>query len=273
MTQRLKETPHEGWTTGPCLAILQALCLISLAACSANSETGRSPEALILELKEACLAREAAQQRLAETSASLREKEKQLELLRRRYADLYVEARSQQEELEYLELRVSGLLTDRDDVASGRELSRVLRALEDMRDRQETVSGKLREFRIYLDSCFEVLQPTADIRREVAEHVASLEKAAALPVRPLSLVAGRGSGDLDRLECRVLAVEDDLQVVVLDRGSVEGIRLGTDWQYVHQGKVRAGLRVVEVRAFISAAIVTDGKVAAVGPGALLVPAE
>ena len=84
------------------------------------------------------------------------------------------------------------------------------------------------------------------------------------------VVSERG---LEVRSCRVLAVNDDLQVVVLDSGYAEGIRRGSHWQIARDDEVAVRLRVIDVRADISAAVVVDGRFGDVGPGSEVAPAR
>jgi hypothetical protein len=129
----------------------------------------------------------------------------------------------------------------------------------------------VREFQQVLTSVLDVLQPSDALRREVMDRFAALANAAERSLKPLSIVAGRGKRDFERRSCRVLAVNDDLQIVVLDSGFAAGIRRGTNWKYVKNGEQIALLRVIEVRPEISAAIVTHGRFNSVGPGGTVTP--
>lgn len=62
--------------------------------------------------------------------------------------------------------------------------------------------------------------------------------------------------------CRLLAVEEDLQIVVLPVGSAHGVFCGLNFFI---GK-KAGLRVIAARPYLSAAVVTDGSIRDLAPG-------
>ena len=262
-----------GWQTLCWLAILEILRLSPSTCLSAEAVSPQAPLEQKVEVQEAQMARRAAEQKCAELAAALSTTEQEIEGLRRRYADLYLESRRQQQELEYLDLRMAGLLADREDIASGRALSRALSALQDVQGEQHALADKVREFGAYLSSVLDILQPSEVLRREVTERYGALAKAVERSVQPLPSVAGRGDGVPKRQECRVLAVSDDLQVVVLDRGFKDGVREGTRWHVVNGSEVLAKLRVIEVRASVSAALVVEGRFKAIGVGALANPGE
>jgi hypothetical protein len=65
-------------------------------------------------------------------------------------------------------------------------------------------------------------------------------------------------------KCRILAVNDELQVAVLDVGFAQGVRNGLTW---HAGKDRKVLlKVVSVRPLVSAAMLTKGSLKDIAPG-------
>ena len=107
------------------------------------------------------------------------------------------------------------------------------------------------------------------LRREITTRCAELVDSAERTLKPMSRVAGRGRRDLGSRNCRVLALNDDLQIVVLDSGYAAGIRRGTQWRVVRDDAVVARLRVIEVRPDISAAVITDGRLQDIGPGTVV----
>ncbi|MBT3376169.1 MAG: hypothetical protein HN742_07440 [Lentisphaerae bacterium] len=275
VTGKRKKSTGSSWQLSTRVAILCALCLCSSIAIGQDTKTpvDADAEGSALALKEAQVARQVAEERRAELSATLLRAEVELEQLRERYAELYLESRRQQQDREDLELRAAGLLADRQDISSGRALSRALNALVTLRDNQLGLGDQLREFGLYLNSVLDVLQPSEALRKEVTERYTKLVRDVDRSAKPLPIVAGRGSEDLGRNTCRVLTVEDELQVVLLDRGSDGGIRHGTLWTFVRDKRVIARLRVIDVRESISAAIVTDGSFESVGPGVRLEQGE
>lgn len=270
VTGKRKKSIPLRWQNSARVAILCALCLSTSFAIGQDTKppAGTSVDGALV-LKEAQVARRVAEERRAELSATLLRTEVELEQLRERYAELYLESRRQQQDLEDLELRAAGLLADRQGISSGRALSRTLNALAALRDNQLGLGDQLREFGAYLNSVLDVLQPSEALRQEVTERFTKLVCDVERSVKPPPIVAGRGGEDLGRRTCRVLAVEDELQVVVLDRGSDGGVRHGTFWTFVRDKRVIARLRVIDVRDSISAAIVVDGSFKSVGPGVRL----
>ncbi|MBN2451987.1 MAG: hypothetical protein JXR77_16490 [Lentisphaeria bacterium] len=171
--------------------------------------------------------------------------------------------------LEALQLQAGHLLVDRQALAAGDTAAEAYRALEEVRETQAELADRARSFQTYLVSALDILEPSDAMRREITTRCAGLVELAERVVQPLSRVAGRGRRDLETHSCRVLAVNDDLQVVVLDSGYAVGVRRGTQWQIVRDDAVVARLRVIEVRADISAAVVVDGRLRNIGIGSVV----
>lgn len=268
---KVKKKMTRNWKIDVSFGILYLLCFVEPTMAGAQPKAPQDAGVLALKLKEAQVARLAAEQRSAQLDAAIQHLETELEGLRRRYCDLYLQSAQQQQQFADLELAIAGLLAGREDVVSGRALSRALAALDKAQSTQHKLSDEIRDFGVYLDSVLDVLQPSEVLRREVTERFAALTKAAQRSIQPLPSVAGRGGGDLERQGCRVLAVNDDLQIIVLDRGADDGLRQGTHWRVMNDGKLVARLRVIEVRPSISAAVVVNGGFKAVAPGAAVAP--
>ena len=263
----MKKTRILSWKKYVRLTILSVLCYGIPVALAAEAVTLQKPSDHNMVLKEAQVARQAAEGKNAELSAALIRTELELQALRRRYAEIYLASRAAQDELEDYELRVAGLLADREEPTSGRALPRVLAALDKLQSNQQDLRDQVKEFGAYLNSVLDVLQPSEAMRREVTTRFAQLEEVSESSAGPRPIVARRGRGSVERPACRILAVSDELQTVVLNRGFNDGVRQGMTWRVVSGDDILARMKVIEVRAAISAAVVTDGKFKAVGPGA------
>lgn len=254
------------WQSRRIVDMLLALCFGFVSVCFADGPTE-------VELREALEARRQSERRCAELEASLAKARDELTALQRRYADLYLASQEQRQELEYLELRAGHLLSSPEEIDSGRTLARILRELARQDENRQELAVKVREFGVYLASVLDVLQPSQALRGEVEERIEQLQEAAEHPVPPLPGVAGRGDGGPAEKRCRVLAVNDELQVIVLDRGFAGGVRPGSRYRIQIDGDREVRIRALEVRAAITAAVVEDGHWQDVAPGARADPID
>ena len=256
-----------GWTRATVPAILLTSCFCAWPSTAADQALAAAVEPV--QVQELRLAREAAEKRCAEQDVALAKARQEIEQLRGRYAELYLRSQERNRQSEALELQAAHLLVDRQVLAGGDPASAALHALDDVRQAQVELVNLVRAFQVYLRSALDVLESSDVMRREITARVAELVVGAERAFKPLSTVAGRGSRDLVARSCRVLAVNDDLQVVVFDSGQDAGIRRGTHWNVVKDGTVQAQFLVIEVRADISAAVVTTGRLGDSGPGTVV----
>lgn len=266
----MKKTNRLVWTVFLTLGIVCNSCFCADALPQPAPETAE-PAGVVMTPEEARLALEAAKDRAAQTETALKRAEAELQRLRKRYADLYLENREQKQELEYVELRVAHLLAERSDIAGGETVPDVLRALEQTREAGSRLEATAKDFGVYLVSVLDVLQPSDALRGEIGEHWKAVEAAVRQSLTPLSTVAGRGSGNAATQGCRVLAANDELDIVVLDRGFSDGVRPGTRWKVFRDAERIAVLRIIETRSRIAAAILEDGKFDDLIPGLTVRP--
>jgi hypothetical protein len=226
-----------------------------------------------VKLREAEMARQAAEKRCTELSLVLVQTERELEKERQRFADLYLKCQALQDGHDQLQMRVVSLLLDEADVAPGQALANLVSGLDERQAEIQRLTVKVREFGRYLPPVLDTLQPSETLRQEVLGRCTELTRASdrleALP----PIVAGRGGETGAPRPCRVLTVNPDLGIVVLDAGSAAGVRLGSSWKIVDGGKVTARLRVIELRGSLGAATVLEGRLKRLTPGMPVVPGE
>ena len=134
------------------------------------------------------------------------------------------------------------------------------------------LEGAVEEFGIYLASVLEVLQPSNTLKNQIDSRYQTVLRAVEAKKNPLSLtVARRGSGNPGDRVCRILTLNDELHVVVLDAGSNAGIRPGANWHVLIDGQRTADLKILETRPDVSAALIIRGNFADIGPGSVVAP--
>ncbi len=249
------------------LAIVGASCLWTLSP----PAQGQSAEETPRRLQEARIARESAEARNRELAEALARSRRELVKIRVRYADLFLASQEQRDDLERLELRVAHLLNDRGDARAEELAAEAFRSMDQVQQRQYRMAELIRGFGVYLDSVLGVLRASDTLRQEVEERYGEIREAAVRTLKPLPLVAGRGRWKSSGGKCRILALNDDLQLAVLDCGRDRRVRPGSEWQVYRDGEPVARLKVIEVRTRISAAMIQDGSLDAIGIGDEVVP--
>jgi len=249
------------WAAWPCMVLL--LCFSGIV--HAETPAADGGEAAV-KLREAEMARQAAEKRGAELSLVLVRTERELEKERQRYTDLYLKSQEQQSGYDRLQVRIAALLLDDTNVAPAQALANLVAGLDERQAEYQRLAVKVREFGRYLPTVLDTLQPSQTLRQEVLERYAELTRASnRLEVLP-PIVAGRGGETGAPRQCRVLTVNPELGIVVLDAGSAAGMRSGSFWKIVDDGRVMARLRVIELRDGLSAATVLEGRVKRLTPG-------
>lgn len=225
-----------------------------------------------LQLKETQVALSAEKERAVELEQANAALRKELEQLRSRYADLYLVSRQQRQEQQDLDLRVAHLLTDHREIEAGQALARAVRALREADSGQRDLRVAVEEFGTYLASVLEVLQPSDTLKSQIERRYQVVRSTAEATKNPLSiLVARRDSGNPAERVCRILSLNEELQVAVLDAGSDAGVRPGATWHVLVDGQRTADLKILETRPNVSAALVIRGTFQQIGPGNVVVP--
>jgi len=242
-----------------------ASCLISVVLAVQAREP--DPAAGSLRVREAELARQAAEQRAAELDAALGRAQQQIERLRAENAELRVSLHECRASLALLRQRAAHMLLDRSPAELDRTLQEAVDSLRRMRAARLELAGEVQDFREVLAAALDRLQASVALRKDLLSRCDALvRKARQVEQWPSSQVAGRGGHGAHPLESRVLTVNDDLQVVVLDSGSAQGVRIGATARVLDKGREIGRLRVVEVRPRLSAAIPVKGRLRDFAPG-------
>jgi len=245
---------------------LYMVCTSCFAAILVATEPAPEGGDAGLKLKEAELARQAAEQRCAELSLALVRTERDLEKQRQQYAELYLKAQRQQEVLNHLQLRAATLLNDRDGADSEYVLEKALTRLRDRMADYGRLYEKIRDFGQYQQTVLETVNASAALKHDAAEKMADLirfcDRLESIP----PIVAGRGGEKPGPQACRILTVNPDLGIAVLDTGENAGVRESSEWRVLEAGKTVARLRVIEVRPGFSAAVAVEGRLERLNPG-------
>ena len=256
------------WTVRITLAILMGSLPVATAGGVGAPERKSSATSKRMEKKRAALSREAREDRIAELEAQLKMLRLELGILRKTLAETLNNAEERQKELLRIECSVAATLADGKKRAMSEESMKLLDALSKVQAAGNDLVSMATEFSDYVDAALNKKSLT-DLDK--AKLRFSLEKLKTTAELLHSLVNPPREGGVFRF-CRVLAVNDKLQLVVLDAGTVNGIRNGLNLRSL-ASKNRVLLRVVDTRPYISGAIVVEGDIGALAPGMEFKPGE
>ena len=202
----------------------------------------------------------AAKEKIVDLEAKVAVLKEELAVMRKELAEVLTESEKRDAETARLKASIAASLAEGSKKSYDRNGAEVIKALADVSRKGEVLVTDSAEFCDYIDV---LLDKTAisDVERVRAKfRMAKLRAAAevfhARLQKPLK-------GKLFS-SCRILAVNDKLQVAVLNVGSVYGMRNGVLLKGGKNGEVK--LKVISVRPFISGAIVIKGDIENLAPG-------
>ena len=260
------------WTFGVFVLILYALSLFSVPALKGANRSSVVQDSATMtvkvKLKDAKkfsqlskLQEELgeAQDKAAMLTGKYRGLEKDHELLRKELIEITKNFQAQNESYRRLQLSIAATIaSSKMEAASFRE-GQLVQTLNDVFDNGRKLALQSIEFCEIVDSLLKQM-PIGKVRKaEINLRAEDLKRGA----RKLNTLADLKVRQKPVNRCRILAVNKDLQVVVLPVGSVHGVFIGLNY---YAGKKKELLRIITVRPFVSAAIPDKGNIESLAPG-------
>jgi flagellar motility protein MotE (MotC chaperone) len=260
------------WTFNGFVLILYALSLFGapvLKAENRSSETQRSATMTVkVRLKDAKKFNQLtklrqdlgkAQRDMASLTGQYRGLEKDHGLLRKELIEITKNFQTQNESYRRLQLSIAATIaSSKMEAATFRE-DQLIQTLGNVFDSSRTLALRSAEFCDLVDSLLKQM-PIGKVRKaEINLRMEELKKGA----RKLNTLADLTFRQKPVNRCRILAVNKDLQVVVLPVGSVHGVSIGLNY---YTGKKKVRLRIIMVRPFVSAAVPEEGNIESLAPG-------
>ncbi|NMA20078.1 MAG: hypothetical protein GX927_05820 [Lentisphaerae bacterium] len=228
-----------------------------------GAESGDARE---LELQEARVARAALEREKIQLTQELAAARQELDQIRSLYADTLIRQSQTLEKLKNLELAAAHLLQSSTNPNTEKQFAEVIDTLASVKRRILDVEQEFAEFEKSMAAALDGMQPSGAMRREVESRIMSLRRVIESSLNPLSLVAGRGSGDSVEPGCQILSVDKKTQSIILNKGFQQGLRSGMIFCLERAGKIIVEVKVIECRTESSAAIIVNGSWAALLPG-------
>lgn len=247
------------------LALITVSALRFLACSGSAAENGGEDE-LFVQLREAQMARRAAEERALTLNAERIRADREAAELRAALAELSVTNDGLRRQVEVLRLHAANLLLAGNEEPETK-YRRWRETINQLRADHSAAYKQLSELRSYLNSVLDLVDPDAGatyrkvLNTQLQRLFQQLEGSATRLAEPSD------DPPAERLDAaRILDVNDDLQVAVLDKGRGDGVRPGMRWSATDAGGRSATLRTIEARARISAAIVLQGQLGLLAPG-------
>lgn len=200
-----------------------------------------------------------SQRKLAELTGKYRGLEKDHKLLRKELIEIMKNFQAQNDSYRRLQLSIAATMASTKMEAATYREGQLVHTLNDTFDNSRTLALRAIEFCDLVDSLLKQM-PIGKIQKaEISLRIDELKKGA----RKLTTLTDLKLRQKPVDRCRILAVNKDLQVVVLPVGSVHGVFIGLNF---YNGKSKATLKVIMVRPFISAAVIAEGNIESMTPG-------
>ena len=260
------------WTNRAFVLILYALSLFGASALQGQNRSNEAQDSATMtvkvKLKDAKkfdqlskLRKELsdAERDTASLTGKYRGLQKDHKLLRKELIEITKNFQTQNESYRRLQLSIAATIaSSKMEAASFRE-GQLVQTLNDVFDNSRTLALRSVKFCETVESLLKQM-PIGKIRKaEINLRADELKKGA----RKLNTLADLKIRQKPVNRCRILAVNKDLQVVVLPVGSVHGVFIGLNY---YAGKKKELLRIITVRPFVSAAVPVKGNTESLTPG-------
>ncbi|HCE43447.1 MAG TPA: hypothetical protein DET40_07850 [Lentisphaeria bacterium] len=240
------------------LVIFSALFSLLLAD-EVKTESGKTGSERKTEVKKATAAEEEAGP-AAELEAVRRENE----MLRKELADVLLKSDEIFDTYRRLQLSVAATMANSEKKNVGEGELKSLESFIDVRQELKALVAKTLELFQFTGTALENNELTdtdkVRLKRKIEDLKTEAEKLNALLSPPES------KERTDR--CRILSVNDKLQVILLDAGTANGVNTGLQWKVSLKSGKPVKVKVIASRPFISAAVVIEGDFSSLAPGML-----
>lgn len=265
--KKMQKKHRHHWQILFLVAMLWALCF-AIQGFAAEQDT-RTQE-LRAALAEKQIALQAARQKIQDLQLAVAQSRQQHLECRRKQAEAIAKCNEQIAELADLRMKVAHVLASPANNGDTGECTVKAEALVAQLDYVQTVRTRLTDLKSFLSVALDALDPSKTMRCEIGDRLARLEIAVDRLQRLPPEVAGRGGHD-DRVKrkARILTVNDELGIVVIDAGSMNEVQPGSTWRVVDDGKVLVTLKVVVTHEELSAAASVEGSLQRLTPGMIV----
>ncbi len=187
-------------------------------------------------------------------------RKKSIKRLKIELANALVRVRKQEEKYNILLLEASSIFA-----GDGRINSEKLARVEELDLYVKHGSILVFQLERYFAELEDGINKTGDFEAQRADLRYKLERLRRV-VKKFGILTGLYSRSKTQLKCRVLDVNDNLQVIVLSAGLLDGVRAGLTLRLKDANN--AVIKVIALRPYVSAAVVVDGEHGDIVPGML-----
>ncbi|GEM_PF-2511404 len=235
------------WTICISLSIFYAL-FCTLHAEEQKNESAKDAGAAKTEVKKEATAYEAG------PAAELEAAKKENEMLRKELADVLSKCEEIFNSYRRLQLSAASTTVNSEKKVASDEDLRALESFLPVRQEVKGLIAGLLELSQFIETVFDKKELTEADKVRIKLKLDDLKKDADRLNAIVSPPEQRERAD----KCRILSVNDKLQVVLLDAGSANGVNTGLVWKVSIKDGKPVKLKVITVKPFISAAVAIEG---------------
>jgi hypothetical protein len=247
------------WTVSITIAILMGS--LPMAVAGGGAHVRKTTSSLKKKQKIESVSKEVREDRIAKLEARLKMLNEELGMLRETLAGTLGEADERENALLRIQSSVAASLANGKKRAMSDESVKLLKSLDKVKRTGDKLVLMATEFTDFVNNALEKKVLTdldkARIRFSIQKLKTASELFHALSSPPVDLGFAKS--------CRILALNDELQIAVLNVGSVNGVRNGLNLRSA-KSKNKVLLRVIDVRPYVSGAIVMKGNIGDLAPG-------
>ena len=236
--------------------ILIAAFILSIPAVISAQEPSRDLAQLLQEAK---VVNEALRAENLRLQREINARDEELRQLRSRYAGLLVDTDRRTAELTGLELAAAHLLRGEGEFKPAEaNASELLEVFALTRRRMLALSQAFADHETRISTILDTCSPSAALRQQASDSFQLLRKGVESCLQPLTLATAPAANGASG-SCAILLCDPATAIVILDRGFLNGVRVGADFILRQGGQVVARLKVVDCRPLHAAAIVSEGE--------------
>ncbi len=198
------------------------------------------------------------------------EKERQIVELRSRYASLLMATDQALENWSRMELSAAHLVrnAEGEETESNNEAALMLEVLGVCRRRLSELANRMTVHQETLRAILEAANASEVIRSQAEQSLENLSTALEECLVPMDLATAEVATVVTG-SCAILRLDAAAQLVILDQGTLQGIRVNQELTLQQEEVIVARLKVVVARPFHAAAVVVEGDFQTLTVGALL----
>jgi hypothetical protein len=212
------------------------------------------------EVKKRVSGKDAGKEKIADLEAKLAAMKEELSVMRKELADVLKESEKRDSEYTRIKASIAASLAEGNKKSYDKNGAEVLEALVEVSQKGDALVTDSAKFCDFIDVLLDKKE-ISDVEKVRARFRMSKLRSTAEVFH--ARIQKPSKGKLFT-SCRILTVDDKLQVVVVNVGSVYGMRNGVLLKGGDKGEVK--LKVISVRPFISGAIVIKGDIEDLAPG-------